>query len=120
MEEERPPYMEINPGPLSQKTEIPGLEYDFNYGARIKVLAGNWRVRLVDLDTCITVYDAKVSDALITSTKKYYVKFRLEAYLDDQLVFTHDYNAERKKVLIKYSVGILGDTIAFFPLCPSF
>jgi len=120
MEEEKRVYMQINPGPLTQKTDIPGLEYDFNYGARIKVPAGNWRIRLIDQDTCITVYDAKTSDALITSTKKYYVNFRLEAYLDDKLFFSHNYNAQGKKVLIKYPVGILGDTIAFFPYVQSF
>ena len=85
MEEEKRVYVQINPGPLSQKTDIPGLEYDFNHGARIKVPAGNWQVKLINQDTCVTVYDAKVSDALITSTKKYYVNFRLEAYLGDKL-----------------------------------
>lgn len=117
---EKKPYMVFYAGEPTCKTDIAGLAFDFNYGARVRVPAGNWRVKLIDRDACITLYDAKASDALVTSTKKYYVNFRLEIYLDDKLILRHDYDASRKKVLIKFPVGTLGDVIAWFPYAQVF
>jgi len=115
------PYMAFYQGPLTCKTDIPGLEFDFNYGARIKVPAGNWRVKIIDRDSCLTLYDAQVSDTLITSVKKYYVNFRLEIYRDAQLVLAHDLDLSRRKVLLQYPLRrIIGDSIAGFPYGPLF
>jgi len=114
------PYMVFDPGPLTCKTDTPGLEFDFNYGARIKVPAGNWRVKITDRDTIVTLYEAAADNVLVTSTKKYYVNFGLEVYLDDKLVLQHDMELKGKKVLIKYPVGTLGDIIAWFPYAQTF
>lgn len=114
------PYVVFDPGPLTCKTDIEGLEFDFNYGARIKVPAGNWRVKILDRDSFNTLYDATASDVLVTSTKKYYINFRLEIYHEDKPVFSHDLNLSRKKVLIKFPVGTLGDIIAWFPYAQVF
>lgn len=108
-------YTVFDGGPLTCKTDVGGLEFDFNYGARIKVPEGNWRVKITDRDHFVTLYDEKASNALVTSTKKYYINFRLEVYLDDKLIFSHDYSPAGKKILIKYPVGTLGDIIAWFP-----
>lgn len=113
-------YMVFNPGELTCKTDIEGLAFDFNYGARVKVPAGNWRVKIIDKDACLTLYDAQASDVLISSTKKYYINFRLEVYLDSKLILSHDYDASRKKILIKFPVGTLGDIIAWFPYAQKF
>lgn len=113
-------YMVFTPGELTCKTDIEGLAFDFNYGARVKVPAGNWRVKIIDKDACLTLYDAQASGALISSTKKYYINFRLEIYLDNKLIFSHDYDASRKKILIKFPVGTLGDIIAWFPYAQEF
>lgn len=117
---EKPPYMNFTAGELTCKTDIEGLAFDFNYGARIKVPAGNWRVKIIDKDACLTLYDAPASDVLVTSTKKFFINFRLEVYLDNKLILSHDYNAARKKVLIKFPVGTLGDIIAWFPYAQEF
>lgn len=117
---EQKPYMTFYAGPMTCKTDIPGLEFDFNYGARIKVPEGNWRVKITDRDHFITLYDAKASDAIVTSTKKYYVNFGLEIYLDDKLILKHDLSLSGKTVLIKYPVGTLGDLIAWFPYAQAF
>lgn len=114
------PYMIFNSGELTGKTGIEGLEYDFNYGARIKVPAGNWRVKLVDRDAFVTLYDAKADDVIVTSTKKYFINFRIEVYRDDELIWEHDYDAKGKKVLIKFPVGTLGDVLAWFPYAMAF
>lgn len=117
---EKPPYMNFNAGELTCKTDIEGLAFDFNYGARIKVPAGSWRVKIIDKDACLTLYDAPASDVLVTSTKKFFINFRLEVYRDNKLMLSHDYNAARKKVLIKFPVGTLGDIIAWFPYAQEF
>jgi len=102
-------------GPITGKTGVEGLEFDFNYGARIKVPEGNWRVKIIDRDAAITLYDAKANNVIVTSIKKYYVNFRIEVYKDDKLFLEHDLDLKGKKVLIKYPVGTLGDIIAWFP-----
>lgn len=108
-------YVSFDAGALTCKTDIPGLEFDFNYGARVKVPAGNWRVRILDRDACVTLYDAVVDDAVVSSVKKYFINFRLEVYRDEQLVLEHDYDARGRKILIKFPVGTLGDILAWFP-----
>lgn len=108
-------YFSVNPGELTCKTDVEGLAFDFNYGARVQVPEGKWRVRLIDRDADITLYDAEAENAIVTSTKKYYVNFRIEVEKDGKTVFTHDYNAQKKRVLIKFPVGTLGDIIAWFP-----
>ncbi|MCE5287431.1 MAG: autotransporter strand-loop-strand O-heptosyltransferase [Pelosinus sp.] len=113
-------YAVFDPGPLTLKTPIAGLAFDFNYGARIKVPAGSWRVKIIDRDQDITLYDAHVSNAIVSSSKKYFINFRLEAYLEEKLVFSHDFNLSGKKVLIKFPVGTLGDIIAWFPYAKEF
>lgn len=114
------PYVSFDSGPLTCQTDVDGLAFDFNYGARVKVPAGNWRVKITDRDCFVTLYDAKADDVLVASTKKYYVNFGLEIYLDDQLIFCHDLDLAGKKVLIKFPVGTLGDIIAWFPYAQIF
>jgi autotransporter strand-loop-strand O-heptosyltransferase len=104
---------------LSGRTDIDGLEFDFNWGARIKVPEGNWRVKIFDRDTAVTMHDVQTSNNIVTSTKKYYINFRLEVYQDDKLVFEHNLDLKGKKVLLKY-FGALGDNLAWFPYAKLF
>ena len=113
-------YFTINPGPLVNQTDIPGVAFDFNYGARIGVPNGNFRVRIKDRNTGVTLYDAKASEATITSTKKFFVNFRIEVYKDDSLVFEHNYDAKNKKVLFRFPKGALGDNLSWFPYIQEF
>lgn len=114
------PYFVIDPSSPTCKTDIAGLEFDFNYGIRVKVPEGDWRVKFTDRDAGVILYDAKASNAVISSTKKYYVNFGLEVYLADKLVFSHDFSPARKKILIKFPTGTLGDVIAWFPYAQVF
>ena len=57
---------------------------------------------------------------LVTSSKKYFVDFRIEVYERDKLIFAHDLDLQGKKVLIKFPVGILGDILAWFPYAEVF
>ncbi|MCE5287430.1 MAG: autotransporter strand-loop-strand O-heptosyltransferase [Pelosinus sp.] len=115
------PYMLFYDGPLTCKTDIKGLEFDFNHGARIKVPEGNWRVKIIDQDSCLTLYDASTSNAVVVSSKKYYINFRLEIYRDNELILTHDFTPRHKKILLQYPCrSILGDTIASMPYAQVF
>lgn len=114
------PYMTFNPPPVTGKTPIKGISFDFNKGARVVVPEGDYRVRLIDQDACLTVYDAKASNCMVTSTKVYFVNFRIEVYQKDKLVFEHNYNAKGKNVLMKFPDSALGDVLAWFPYAEEF
>ncbi|MDT8903525.1 autotransporter strand-loop-strand O-heptosyltransferase [Anaeroselena agilis] len=114
-------YMAFYNGPLTCKTDIPGLEFDFNHGARVKVPAGDWRVKLSDRDSFTTLFDAAVSDTMVTSVKKYYVNFRLEIFRDGRLVLDHEFTPKKRRVLLQYPLrSVLGDNIAAFPYGQAF
>jgi autotransporter strand-loop-strand O-heptosyltransferase len=113
-------YANFNPGPIKLATSVPGVFLDFNYGVRIQVPKGNYHVRFIDKDTSTILYDADISGAMATSTKKYYVNFRVELYKDGYLIFAHDLDLKNKPVHIKYPVGTLGDIMAWFPYAREF
>jgi len=52
-----------------------------------------WRVRLSDLDTGNILYETELKAGRVNSTKRYYVRFRLEAWQQGENVFAHDYSA---------------------------
>ena len=114
---QKEPYMTFDPPQTpTQETSVEGLRFDFNMGLRVSVPEGSYRVRFTDRDAALTVYDAKASGVVATSTKRYFVNFRLEVYetpseeeqkkrkekdeppLEAKLVFSHDYDATGKKV----------------------
>ncbi len=113
-------YVSFNPAPVSLETELPGVKLDFNYGARVLIPEGNYHVRLTDLSTSSILYDADVSNALVTSTKKYYIPFRVEVWKDGELKLTHDLGLKGRTVHIRYPVGTLGDILAWFPYAEEF
>jgi autotransporter strand-loop-strand O-heptosyltransferase len=102
-----------------------GIRFDFNQGARV-VLPQRldsdlpWKVRLRDLDTGNVLFESENRGAFVASSKRFYVRFRLEAYEGETLVFEHDYDARDRDVLIQYPVGTLGDILAWFPYAEKF
>ena len=73
---------------------------DFNDGARLRVPMGNYHVMFTDLDTMNVLFESDFSDAVASSTKKYYIRFRVELWKDGQLILTHDLNLKDKNVHI--------------------
>lgn len=114
------PYMAFDAGEVQQESGLPGIKFDFNYGARVTVPQGEYRVKFIDRKSCLTVYDAVASGVLVTSSKKYFVDFRIEVYEKDKLILAHDLDLKGKKVLIKCPTGILGDILAWFPYAEEF
>jgi len=104
------------PPPASRPTQVGPheLRYDFNLGARVLVPAGNWRVELRDLDTGNILFETKNGGVFVNSAKRFFVRFRIEAWKDGASVFVHEYNAAGREVLIQFPVGTLGDIMGWF------
>lgn len=117
----RPPYPPAAPQPTGEGPN--GIRFDFNYGARIVLpprTNGKWRVRLRDLDTGNILFQSENQGAFVSSAKRYYVRIGIQAWeLDDAgnatEVFSHDYDASGRDVIIQLPVGTIGDTLGWFP-----
>src|ERR1700758_2326985 len=90
-----------------------GLRFDFNEGCRVVLPEADhpWRVRLSDLDTGNVLFETELKAGRVNSTKRYYVRFRIEAWQQGERVFLHDYSAASREVLIRFPVETLGDTV---------
>ena len=119
--EEKKPYMVFDPPPVPvMATGIEGMTFDFNLGLRVCLPEGNYRVKFIDRTAHLTVYDAPASGVTATSTKRYFVDWRLEVWDGERLVFSHDYLARDRKVLMKFAGAALGDVLAWFPYAELF
>jgi len=94
-----------------------GLRYDFNDGCRLLLPEGPkpWRARLWDIDTGNILFDVVMKEGRVNSSKRYFVRFRIEVWSGEELVFSHDYDARDRAVLIQLPVGTLGDSLGWFP-----
>ena len=105
------------PPEIATQLDASGVRFDFNDGCRVQAPVGEdvWRVRLFDLDTGNILFQTTPNfrGGSVRSAKKYYVRFRVEAWKDEKLVLEHNYDAKGREVLIAFPVGTLGDTIAW-------
>jgi autotransporter strand-loop-strand O-heptosyltransferase len=99
-----------------------GLRFDFNEGARLTLPEAEsaWEVRLSDLDTHNTLFETSLRAGFVNSTKRYFVRYRIEVRQDGEMVFAHDLDVRDQAVLIVFPVGTLGDTIGWFPYAARF
>ncbi|HLZ82312.1 MAG TPA: autotransporter strand-loop-strand O-heptosyltransferase [Caulobacteraceae bacterium] len=123
----KPAVKPAYPPPSSTPTQTApmGIRFDFNQGARIVLPARpetdpQWKVRLRDLDTGNVLFESENRGAFVASSKRFYVRFRLEVYEGETAVFEHDYSAKDREVLIQFPVGTLGDILAWFPYAEKF
>jgi autotransporter strand-loop-strand O-heptosyltransferase len=111
------PYMPAAPTPVLEGPR--GLRFDFNEGCRVLVRDNglSWRIRLSDLDTGNTLFETAgpFNAGIVRSAKRYYIRFRIEAWEGGELVFTHDYDARDRDVLIQLYPFTIGDGIGWFP-----
>jgi autotransporter strand-loop-strand O-heptosyltransferase len=118
------------PPPADLPTQLgpQGIRFDFNHGARISLpnrTEGKWRVRLRDLDAGNILFQSDNQGAMVTSTKRFYIRFGLDVWSIDDAgnateVMTHVYDARGKDVLIHFPVGTLGDTMGWFSYAARF
>jgi autotransporter strand-loop-strand O-heptosyltransferase len=98
-----------------------GILYDFNYGCRVQVPVDGWRIRMSDLDTFNVLLDETVeANTVITSVRKYFVRFLLEVFDGPRLVFSHAFNATNKRVALRLRPLALGDSVAWMPVIDAF
>ncbi|MDN7177594.1 hypothetical protein M0D69_06085 [Caballeronia sp. SEWSISQ10-4 2] len=98
-----------------------GILYDFNYGCRVQVPVDGWRVRMTDVDTFNVLFDETVeANAVVRSRRKYFVRFLLEVFDGERLVFSHAFNAANKKVALRMTPLALGDSLAWLPVIDAF
>ncbi|EIP9032349.1 autotransporter strand-loop-strand O-heptosyltransferase, partial [Salmonella enterica] len=60
-----------------------GVLYDFNDGARVLLPEGNWHVNIIEEDTGNILFSCDSGAGWVISTKKYYVKFRIQVSKKD-------------------------------------
>ena len=79
----RPPRSRPRQGPQ-------GLRFDFNDGCRLMLPESEhpWRVRLSDLDTGNILFETEIKAGRVNSSKRYFVRFRLEVWQQDESVLS--------------------------------
>jgi autotransporter strand-loop-strand O-heptosyltransferase len=110
------------PVPVPTQEGPGGLRFDFNDGCRVVLPAGAhpWKVRMSDLDTGNVLFETEIAGGRVNSTKRYYVRFRLEIWQAGESVLAHDYCAAGREVLIRLPVDTLGDVLGWFPYAVKF
>jgi autotransporter strand-loop-strand O-heptosyltransferase len=120
----QPPVKPAYPPPTDLPTQEgpKGIRFDFNNGCRVALPESEhpWRVRLSDLDTGNTLFETELKGGRVNSTKRYYVRFRVEVWQRGELLLSHDYSAADREILIQFPVGTLGDLIGWFPYAVKF
>jgi len=115
-----PSPAEINDIPTQEGPK--GLRFDFNDGCRVLLPESDhpWRVRISDQDTGNVLYETEMKAGRVNSAKRYYIRFRLEAWQQGEQLILHDYEAAGREVLIIFPVETLGDTMGWFPYAAKF
>ncbi len=112
------------PAPSEMPTQAAprGIRYDFNDGCRVLVPEADrlWRVRLSDLDTGNVLFEAEAKVGRINSTKRYFLRARIEVWSGGESVFVHEYDASGKEIAVQLPVGTIGDTIGWLPYAIKF
>lgn len=101
-----------------------GVLFDFNAGCRVAVPnvtdGPEWRIRFTDVDTGNTVFETTTTGGSFSSTKVYFVNFKLEVWRGERQVLDHTWSGKGKAIQIQIPVGTLGDAIAWFPYADHF
>lgn len=72
----------ITPPATSSCKGPAGIRFDFNDGARVLLPQGRWRVTLLDDDSGNVLFYCESGAGWVTSTKKYFVRFRILVWRD--------------------------------------
>ena len=101
-----------------------GIRYDFNLGCRVILPPQEgekkWHVRLRDLDTGNMLFETTIAQGFINSSKRWFVRFRIEVWEDEAIVLQHDYDGRDQQILVQFPIGTLGDTMGWFPYAARF
>lgn len=106
--------------PLAINTTYSGLAFDFNSGLRLKIPHGNWHVKIFDYDSDVVCFEQDVSDILLISLEKFFVRWAFALWLDAEPVFTYLFNPESQLVHFNFLKSGMGDRISLFPYMEQF
>lgn len=106
--------------PLSMGLTGLDVEFDFNSGFRMKIPAGNWHVKIWDEDTQTEFFDDDVSNALLFSLEKFFVRWAFEIFRDGESVARYVYNPSGQNVHFQFLITGIGDQISIFPYIEEF
>lgn len=101
-------------------TGFPGLRLDFNFGLRLDIPEGNFHVKISDFDSGQVYFDKYISGGRLISIEQYFIRWQVEVFLDEQLIFSHTLNLEGQPVTIMFNPPVLGDLLAFLPYMREF
>ena len=102
------------------ETGIDGLRLDFNFGLRLDVPEGNFRVKISDFDSEEIFFDKYISGGRLISVENYFIRWHVEVFLDEEKVFTHTLDLEGQPVAVKLNSPALGDQISMLPYLREF
>lgn len=106
--------------PLSVSSDVAGLRLDFNFGLRLDVPDGGFRVRIGDADSGQLFFDKQVSEAMrLISVEQHFIRWRVEIYREGKEIFQHTLDLAGRRVLLLI-MGGLGDTLALLPAAREF
>ena len=106
--------------PLAVQSPFAGLRFDFNMGLRLQIPAGNWHVTIFDCDGSDIFFDETVSDTLLISLEKFFVRWGFIIRRDGHIVFMHEFSPVDKKVHVCLPMSGMGDRIVYFPYMEAF
>ena len=108
--------------PISNEieTNLEGVKLDFNFGLRLEIPEGNWRVRISDFDSGIIFFDKYVSDVRLSSLEFYYIHWQVEIFRNDEKIFSHTLDLGDREVLINIPPIGMGDVISMLPYIEEF
>lgn len=114
-------YSVLPPATPTQKGPF-GIRYDFNDGARLLLPSGKWTAQIIDADSGNILFACDSDGSLISSTKRYFVRFTLKVWRRGEKTpcFEHTLDLRDKPVLVSFPVGTLGDLIGWFPYAERF
>ena len=101
--------------PVLGRTEIIGLNLDFNFGLRLEVPRGNFHVRIGDFDSGTTFLDEDLSNVRLISVEKQFIRWQVEVFYDGEEIFSHVLDLEGQPVMIVARLNGLGDVISLLP-----
>lgn len=100
--------------PLTVRTPYPGLAYDFNCGLRLQIPKGNYHVKILDADSELVCFDDDVSDTVLISLEKFFVRWRFFIERNGQPFFHYAFNPTGRNVHVHFVQPFLGDSVVFF------
>ena len=108
-------------GDIVGDTGIEGLKLDFNSGLRLAVPRGNFRVRITERLTGLVFFDNAVTETVLISLEKYFIRWQVEIWQDGAPVFSHAFDPAGKLVrFVCFPRHTLGDFVYFMPYLPYF